>query len=166
MIAVLDIYGFISSTVDCVQRNEISTEGAAGTVDATYFEEWVAHYLCPTLGNYAIGEPRSIVVMDNASTHMDGRVATLIRSKGAYLLYTAPYSTDLNPIECAFNVYKTQLKRNERVFQFDWYRTHLEAMNNVDSDICIKEFRKCGVPLSNDILTTEENVRLSIINNE
>ena len=109
------------------------------------------------------------ICISNTSTHMDGRVATLIRSKGAYLLYIAPYSPDLNPIELAFNVYKSQLKKNERAFQFDWYRTHLQAMNHVDSDICIKEFRKCGVPLSNDILTTEECeiiLALSIIINE
>ena len=90
-----------------MQRNEISTEDAAGTVDATYFEEWVDNYLCPTLGNYAKGEPRSIVVMDNASTHMDGRVETLIRSKGAYLFHASPYSPDLNPIECEFNACKS-----------------------------------------------------------
>ena len=114
-----DVYGFIPSTIDCVQRNETSTEGATGKVDATCFEEWVEHHLCPALGNYAKGEPRLIVVMENASTYMDRIVATLIRSKGAYLLHAAPYSQDLNPIECAFNVCKSQLKRNEREFRFD-----------------------------------------------
>ena len=101
MIAELDGYRFILSTIDCVQRNETSTEGATGTVYATCFEEWVEHCLCPTLGNHTKGEPRSIVFMDNTSTYMDGKVATLIRSKGAYLLHAAPCSSDLNPIECA-----------------------------------------------------------------
>ena len=144
MIADLDIYGFIPSTVDCVQCNEISTEGAAVTVDATYFEEWVQHYLCTVFGNYAKCESRSIVVIDNASTHMDGRVATFIRSKGAYFLHAALCTPYLNQIERAFNVCKAQLKRNERAFQFEWYRTRLQEMNHVYSDACIKEFRNCG----------------------
>jgi len=156
MIAALDINGFIPSTIDCVKRNEISSEGAAGTVDGSYFEEWVEYSLCPTLGDYAKGEARSIVVMDNASTHMDGRVAHLIRATGAYILYTAPYSPDLNPIELTFNIYKSQLKRHEREFRCDWYGTHLKALEHINRDMCIKEFRRCGVHASMDILTTHE----------
>ena len=41
LIAAMDAQGFIPSTLDIVHRDEISDEGAAGTVDATYFEEWV-----------------------------------------------------------------------------------------------------------------------------
>ena len=33
MVDAFDIYVFIPSTVDCVQRNEISTEGTAGKVE-------------------------------------------------------------------------------------------------------------------------------------
>ena len=52
MIASLDIDGFVPSTIECVvQRNEISAEGAAGTVNAGYFETWVEHFLCPVLGD-------------------------------------------------------------------------------------------------------------------
>ena len=156
MIAALDINGFIESSIDCVQRTEISSEGASGTVDASYFEGWVKNNLCPLLGDFSKGEPRSIVVMDNASTHMDGKVAQMIKDTGAYLLYTAPYSPDLNPIELGFNVYKSQLKRNETQFKFDWFGTHLVALEHVDRDICIKEFRRCGVPMSEKEYTSSE----------
>ena len=125
MIAALRICGFIPSTVDCAQCNETSTEGAAGTIDATCFEQWVEYCMCPVLGNHAKDDPRSIVVMENASTRMDGRAATLIRSQGAYSLHVAPCSPGLNQIGCAFNVHESPLKRNERSFQFDWCRTHL-----------------------------------------
>lgn len=161
MIAALDINGFIAETIDCVIRDEISSEGAAGTVNADYFESWVENFLCPTLGNFLKAEPRSIVVMDNASTHMDSRVADMIRATGAYLLYTAPYSPDLNPIELAFNIYKNHLKRNEIAFEYDWYRTHMAAFQSINRDICIKEFRRCEVPLSNQILTTVEEEELA-----
>ena len=133
------------------------------TVDGSAFEFWAESHLCPILGNFSKGEARSIVVMDNASTHMSEKVGDLIRSTGAYLLYTAPYSPDLNPIELGFNIYKKSLMRNSIDFDSDWYQTHLKALNSVNRDICIKEFRQCGVPLSQDVLTSEEKKKLIIL---
>ena len=160
-IAALDVNGFIESTIDCVLRTNISTEGASGTVDGEYFEGWVKDYLCPILGDYSKGEACSMVVMNNASTHMDGKVADMIRDTGAYLLYTTPYSPDLNPIELAFNIYKSQLKRSETAFKFDWFGTHVKSIEHINRDIVVKEFRQCGVPTSEDILTsTEETIPL------
>uniref|UniRef100_A0A7S3V5Z9 Tc1-like transposase DDE domain-containing protein n=1 Tax=Chaetoceros debilis TaxID=122233 RepID=A0A7S3V5Z9_9STRA len=163
MIASLDINGFVPSTIECVLRDEISAEGAAGTVNAGYFEIWVEHFLCPVLGNYANGEPRSIVVLDNASTHMHPRVSEMIRSTGAVIIYTAPYSPDLNPIELAFNIYKSHLKRLETAFRMDWFGTHINALNKITRDTCIKEYRRCGVPKGDEIFTMGELNELSIL---
>jgi transposase len=146
-----------------VLRQETSAEGAAGTVNTDYFKDWVEHFLCPTVGNYANGEPRSIVVMDNASTHMSRHVSKLIQATGAIILYTAPYSPDLNPIELGFNVYKSHLKRIQTQFRSDWFQTHLRSLNNITRDTCIKEFRRCEVPMSEDMLTTDEENTLSIM---
>ena len=156
MIAALDIDGFIDSTLQIIHRNQLSDEGAAGTVTAEMFEDWVQYYLCPTLGNYSRGEARSIVMMDNASTHMGQRVQDLIRATGAYLIYSAPYSPDLSPIELAFNIYKKSLKRHHELFRIDWYSAHQRAISSVTRDICIKEYRKCGIPHSYEVLTEEE----------
>ena len=153
LIAAMDIDGFIPSTLEIVRRDEISDEGAAGTIDSTHFESWVENYLVPKLGRFDHGEKRSIVVMDNASTHMRSKVKELINGAGAYLLYTAPYSPDLNPIELAFSEYKKSLKRD---YELEWYQAHLNAIEAVGKDTCIKEFRKCGVPFSDKILTKEE----------
>ena len=152
----MDINGFLPSTLEIVRRDETSEEGAAGTVDSTHFERWVERYLCPVLGNYENGEPRSIVIMDNSSTHLNRRVGDLIEAKGAYLLYTAPYLPDLNPIELGFNCYKKSLKRNSVLGIDDWFEAHLNAVESLSRDTCIKEFRRCGVPFSNDVLTEEE----------
>jgi transposase len=156
----MDINGFIPSTLEIVRRNESSNEGAAGTVDATHFENWVETYLLPKLGRYEYNEPRSIVVMDNATTHMGQRVGDLIRSSGAILLYTAPYSPDLNPIELGFSNYKSHLKRNYQLGLVDWYEAHCQAIKSVSRDTCIKSFRHCGVPLSESVLTREEEEQL------
>ena len=79
-----------------------------------------------------------------------------IRATGAYLLYTAPYSPDLNPIELCFNVYKSYLKKHEHLFKYDWYGTHLIALEHINRDIVINKFRRCRVPNSHEVLTSSE----------
>ena len=61
------------------------------------------------LGNYDRGEARSVVLMDNASTHMSDEIEKAIESTGAILIYGAPFSPHLNPIELYFGIYKWHL---------------------------------------------------------
>ena len=168
MIAALDINGFIPSSIELVRRDQISSEGAAGTVDSSHFESWVENHLCPVLGNYVNGEPRSIVVMDNASTHMHGRVEEMVRATGAILVYTAPFSPDLNPIELAFNIYKAHLKRNMDRYESNWFQTHLHALAEVNRDICINEYKRCKMPKCDDLLssTDEQEIVAMLLSQE
>lgn len=156
LIAAADIGGFIPSACHCVLRDHISNEGAAGTVDQKYFLYWVKEYLCPKLGNYIKGEPRSVVFMDNASTHMTPEVVHAIQSTGAVLLYGAPYSPHLNPIEKYFSIYKAYLKRHHSRMHTDWESVHMEALTQVDRDMGIKFYRKCKVPGSYSMFTSHE----------
>ena len=66
MMGASDINGFIPGACQYVLRYETSNEGDAGTVDAAFL--FFQIHLCPFLGNYVRGEPRSVVFMDNAST--------------------------------------------------------------------------------------------------
>ena len=160
LIAALDVNGFVLSTCETFEHlnNSMDVEGASSTVDSEFFLIWVKEFLCPVLGSYNHGKPRFIVVMDNASTHMSWEVYDAIKEAGAYLLYTAPYSPDLNPIERAFNVYKAALKRDEIAFMNDPYTVHLQALQSISRDFSIGEFRRCGIPLSAspNLLTVEE----------
>ena len=98
--------------------------------------------------------------MDNASTHMSWEVVDAIEGAGAYLLYSAPYSPDLSPIEYCFNIYKAKLKRHSREYAVEQYfDLHMLALDAVTPDIAIKEFRKCGIPFSDMILTSDERTK-------
>ena len=157
MIAAMNYCGFIDSTIKLVMRDAISEEGAAGTVNGAGFQQWVRENLVPVLGSYANSEPNSVVIMDNASTHMSREVVDTIEATGAYLLYAAPYSPDLSPIEKMFSVYKSNLKRFQRQFEADeWYELHLHCIREIDDDIGLMQFRKCGIPHSEEILTEDE----------
>lgn len=157
MIAGFNINGFVESTVGLYPRDEISEEGAAGTVDGEGFRKWLKERLCPVLGDYVKGERNSVVIMDNASTHMSWEVMEMIEETGALLLYTAPYSPDLSPIEYGFHIYKSNLKRHSKDFApADWRHLHMKAMMSVTRDHAIKEFRKCFIPFSEQTLTSKE----------
>jgi transposase len=51
-----------------------------------------------------------VVILDNLSSHKSVWAETVIRDKGAWLLFLPPYSPDLNPIEMAFSKLKAHLR--------------------------------------------------------
>lgn len=67
-----------------------------GSTDALFFEDFIEELL-QHCGKYP--EPKSVLVMDNASFHRSERIEQLCLDKGVKLVYLPPYSPDLNPIE-------------------------------------------------------------------
>jgi transposase len=57
--------------------------------------------------------PWSILVMNNAPFHHNGRVEQICAAAGVLLIYLPPYLPDMNPIEKFFSVLKSQLKRRQ-----------------------------------------------------
>jgi len=96
MIGAVNILGFAISACEIVERNE-SLENR-GTVDTDRFEEYIAECVVPIVGNYAAGEPNSVVVMDNAIIQMSERIEEMINDAGGILLFIAPNSPHINPI--------------------------------------------------------------------
>ena len=135
----------VTAACDIVLRKTSANdqEDSRGTVDTGRFELWVEHKLVPLLGNCACREPRSVVVMENATIHMSDRVIELIESAGALLLYTAPYNPDMNPIENMFRGYKSGLKRHH---DFDWLYAHHKSLGLVTPTKAYNFFHRCGVP--------------------
>jgi hypothetical protein len=79
---------------------------------------------------------------------MDEEIASLIQSKGAYILYTAEFSPDINHIEKMFVIYKACMKRNQALMASNsWYDLHLFALGTVTPDIALSKFKKCGFPI-------------------
>lgn len=81
-----------------------------GSVDGELFYNWLQNDLLPLCQPYP--RARSVIVMDNASTHRNPRVRALIEAAGCRIEYLPPYSPDFNPIERSFHDLKAYIKRH------------------------------------------------------
>lgn len=76
-----------------------------GAMNQAAFEVYVETQLAPVL------PPRTVVILDNLSTHRSPRAAEALRGAKSGFLFLPPYSPDLNPIEQAFSKLKAHLRR-------------------------------------------------------
>ena len=88
-----------------------------GSVDGDIFYEYVERCLLPYLMPFNCTNPRSVVVMDNASIHHVDKVVALIEEVGAIVIYLPPYSPDIMPIEECFSKVKVYLRANDPLLQ-------------------------------------------------
>ncbi|KAK4071307.1 hypothetical protein Purlil1_13461 [Purpureocillium lilacinum] len=78
-----------------------------GATDHEIFEDFIEELL-PYCGRYP--EPKSVLIMDNASFHHTERIEQMCHDAGVVLIYLPPYSPDFNPIEEFFGELKTYIK--------------------------------------------------------
>ena len=64
--------------------------------------EWVTDKLLPVLGRIDLFQPRSVVILDNATTHHSDEVVRLIRSVGADVIFFATVLPILKPNRTIF----------------------------------------------------------------
>lgn len=108
-----------------------------GSVDGETFLKFVQECLAPTLLPFDGSNPRSIVVLDNASVHRVREVQQAILNTGALLVYLPPYSPDLNPIECVFHSMKCFVRAHyPHVFGDNPVQIITEAFASVSPATC------------------------------
>ncbi len=83
------------------------------TCDTVVFNTWLKTRVCPRLNAH------HLVIMDNAAFHPWSETAQLIETTGATLLFLAPYSPDLNPIEQDCAALKKRREYQEQVTRDD-----------------------------------------------
>jgi transposase len=87
-----------------------------GSTDASVFEDFIEQLL-QHCGKWP--EPKSVIVMDNASFHHSERIEQMCSEAGVKLVYLPPYSPDLNPIEEFFAELKAFIRRNWQTYEDD-----------------------------------------------
>ncbi|KAL0930283.1 uncharacterized protein CTRU02_212491 [Colletotrichum truncatum] len=79
-----------------------------GSTDAKVFESFI-ETLLQYCGRWP--EPRSVLIMDNASFHHTERIREMCSAAGVVLVYSAPYSPDIIPIEHFFGELKNFIRQ-------------------------------------------------------
>ena len=79
-----------------------------GTMNGNYFIQFLHDCLLPVLQPFNWVNPRSVVIIDNASIHHVEQVRDLIETQAASKLYY--HSPDLNPAEGIFSPVKTTMR--------------------------------------------------------
>ena len=78
-------------------------------VNAAVFMNELENVILPTMG--VVGEPYSVLVLDNASPHDKNAIRDLVRANNRIVLFLPPYSYDFNPIELCFHLGKAMLRK-------------------------------------------------------
>jgi transposase len=76
-----------------------------------WYNTWIEKFWAPTL------KPGQVVVMDNATFHKSAKTKQLIENAGCTLLFSPPYSPDLNPIETFWANFKAKIRAIIHNFQ-------------------------------------------------
>jgi len=85
-----------------------------GSTDSAVFEDFIEQLL-QHCGRWP--EPKSVIVIDNASFHRGERMEQMCFEAGVKLLYLPPYSPDLYPIEEFFAELKAFIKKQWHEFE-------------------------------------------------
>ena len=91
-------------------------------------------------------QKNSVLVMDNATIHHNEELIKIIESVGCKIIFLPPYSPDYNPIELAFSVIKSWLKKNKDFIEYclDPYFALLLACEQITSDMA-KSFYESSI---------------------
>ncbi len=74
---------------------------------------WILDELLPYCNAYPAR--RSVIVLDNASIHVNPRIEEIIKAHGCEVRYLSPYLSDFNPIELSFSVLKAWIRRHQNI---------------------------------------------------
>lgn len=119
-----------------------------GSTDAAAFEDFIGQLL-QHCGKYP--NPRSVLVMDNASFHRTARIQQMCFEAGVKLVYLPPYSPDLNPIEEMFAELKAFIKKEWGSYQnvpdqgFDTFLRWCLSMVGSKKQSAEGHFRHAGI---------------------
>lgn len=106
--------------------------------------------------------PRSVLVMDNCSTHHSKEVGLMCQQAGVVLEYLPPYSPDYNPIEQSFSTLKSWIRRNRSLAtaaageQFGGF-LHLAVMLSDVRKRARGYFKACQIPVTDEDVDVDYN---------
>ena len=98
-------YGMHTSVIGAMGlRGLVATLAVEGAVDTPCFDAYIERMRAPRLRR------GDVVVLDNLGAHRASRIEEVAESRGAQVLWLAPYSPDFSPIEQCWSKIKGYLR--------------------------------------------------------
>jgi transposase len=138
-------YGAHTSVIGAMGlRGLVAALTVEGAVDAEVFNAYAERVLGPRLRR------GDVVVLDNLTAHRASRIEEVAESRGAQVLWLAPYSPDFNPIEQCWSKIKAYLRGAKART-----REHLEGALAAALGLVTKTdirgwFKHCGYSLAHE----------------
>lgn len=118
------------------------------SVNGDQFCDFVERCLQPQLLPFNGTNPRSVVILDNATIHHVESAISLIEETGALAIYLPPYSPDLMPIEECFSKVKAYIRAYDPLVQilteYEMEEIILSAFTSVTPEDCYGWMMDCG----------------------
>lgn len=115
-----------------------------GAVDAAAFAVYVEQVLRPTM---TAGD---IFVLDNLTAHHASRIEEVAQECEAQVLWLAPYSPDLSPIELLWSKIKSGLRKAKARTIEELGHALNEGLELITVNDCRAWFEHCGYSVASD----------------
>jgi transposase len=123
-------------------RGLVATLAVEGAVDTLCFDAYLERVLGPRL------RPGDVVVLDNLGTHRASQIEEVAASRGAQVLWLAPYSPDFSPIEQRWSKIKSYLRGVKARTGHGLHKALSQAIGLVTQADIRGWFRHCGYSLA------------------
>jgi transposase len=138
-------YGAHTSVIGAMGlRGLVATLAVEGAVDTLCFDAYAEKVLAPRL------RPGDVVVLDNLTAHRASRIEEVAESRGAQVLWPAPYSPDFSPIEQCWSKIKTYLRGVKARTEDELNRALAQAIGLVTKADIRGWFKHCGYSLARE----------------
>jgi transposase len=116
----------------------------ARAVDTLCFDAYAEKVLAPRL------RPGDVVVLDNLTAHRASRIEEVAQSRGALVLWLAPYSPDFSPIEQCWSKIKAYLRGAKARTEDELNKALAQAIGLVTKADIRGWFKHCGYSLARE----------------
>ena len=138
-------YGAHTSVIGAMGlRGLVATLAVEGAVDTLCFDAYAEKVLAPRL------RPGDVVVLDNLTAHRASRIEEVAQSRGAQVLWLAPYSPDFSPIEQCWSKIKAYLRGAKARTEDELNKALAQAIGLVTKADIRGWFKHCGYSLARE----------------
>jgi transposase len=136
-------YGEQTSMISALAlRGLLATMTLEGAVDTLAFDAYVNEVLAPVL------KRGDVVILDNLNVHKASQVEEVASARGARVIWLAPYSPDMSPIEQCWSKIKQLLRAAKARTREELEAALVSAMKSVTSSDIRGWFDYCGYPVA------------------